>query len=67
MLYKRQQMKVHFQEFMKNMRNREHVEVAPPLQQGQEYWSLPLFGVYYLRKLDKIQMFFDSSTPYEGL
>lgn len=52
---------------MENMFNREHAEVAPPLQQGQECWYLPLFGLSHHRNRDKISLICDSSAPYEGV
>lgn len=52
---------------MENMLSRGHAEVAPHMQQGQECWYLPLFGVYHPRKLNKIRVVFDSSAPYGGV
>jgi len=66
-LNKRPQMKAHFLEFMDNLLKNEHAEIAPPLQQGQEVWYLPLFGVYHPKKPDKIRVVFDSSAPYKGV
>ncbi|XP_069109740.1 uncharacterized protein [Argopecten irradians] len=44
-----------------------HAEVAPPLNDDEECWYLPLFGVYHPKKPDKIRGFFDSSAKHEGL
>ncbi|KAJ8359027.1 hypothetical protein SKAU_G00155520 [Synaphobranchus kaupii] len=49
---------------MENMLSRGHAEVAPPLQQGEECWYLPLFGVYHPKKPNKIRVVFDSSAPH---
>lgn len=66
-LEKRLQMKAHFIEFMENMLQRGHAEVAPPLQPGKECWYLPLFGVYHPKKPNKIRVVFDSSAPHAGV
>jgi hypothetical protein len=31
-----------------------HAEVAPPLQENEERWYLPLFGVYHPKKPEQI-------------
>ena len=49
------------------MLERGHAEVAPPLQDGEEVWYLPVFGVYHPKKKDKIRIVFDSSATYQGL
>ena len=59
--------KQHFVTFMKGMLERGHAEVAPLLQDGEEVWYLPVFGVYHPKKKDKIRIVFDSSATYQGL
>lgn len=42
-------------------------EIAPPLEEKQERWYLPIFGVYHPQKPGQIRVVFDSSAKYEGL
>ncbi len=65
-LEKRPKMKVDFLEFM-DMFEKAHAEVTPMVQPGQEYWYLPMFGVYHPRKPDRIHVVCDSSASYEGV
>lgn len=60
-------MKDDFLEFMEKILMKAHAEVALPVQPGQECWYLPLFGVYHLRKSNKICVVFDISASYEGV
>ena len=66
-LKKRPQMKAHFVEFMEKLFKNEHAEIAPPLQDDQESWYLPFFGVYHPRKPEQIRVVFDSSAAYQGV
>lgn len=60
-------MKMHFTDFMQNMLDKGHAELAPPLQEGAECWYLPTFGVYHPKKPNKIRVVFDSSAQYDGI
>ena len=60
-------MKAHFLEFMEKLFKNEHSEEAPPLQDGQEVWYLPSFGVYHPKKPEQIRVVFDSSAAYQGV
>jgi hypothetical protein len=42
-------------EFMQKILANNHAEVAPPLQNNEECWYLPLFGVYHPKKPDQIR------------
>ncbi|XP_078809202.1 uncharacterized protein LOC144994598 [Oryzias latipes] len=44
-----------------------HAEVAPPLNQNEECWYLPSFGVYHPQKPDQIRVVFDSSAKHCGI
>lgn len=57
----------HFLEFMQKILDNKHAEVAPPLQDNEERWYLPLFGVYHPRKPDQIRGVFDSSAKHDGI
>lgn len=59
--------KAHLIEFMGNILDNNHAEVAPPLKENEECWYLPLFGVYHPKKPDKIRGVFDSSAKYNGI
>ncbi|XP_073435740.1 uncharacterized protein [Dendrobates tinctorius] len=64
---RRPDMKEHFLLFMKNIFERGHAEVAPPLKEKEECWYLPIFGVYHPKKPGQIRVVFDSSSSYEGV
>ncbi|XP_062590301.1 uncharacterized protein LOC134251896 [Saccostrea cucullata] len=57
----------HALEFMRNIFDRNHAEVAPPLKPNEECWYLPIFGVYHPLKPEKIRMVFDSSARFQDL
>lgn len=57
----------HSVEFMGNLIEKGYCEPAPPLQDEEECWFLPLFGVYHPKKKDKIRIVFDSSSKFEGV
>ena len=59
--------KQHFVSFMHGMLERGHAEIAPPVQEDEEVWYLPVFGVYHPKKKDQICVVFDSSASYHGL
>jgi hypothetical protein len=44
-----------------------HAEVAPPLQEIEERWYLPLFGVYHPKKPEQIRSVFDFSAKFNGV
>ena len=48
----------HFVNFMGKVIKNSHAEVAPPLKKDQEYWFLPVFGVYHPQKPGEIHDFF---------
>lgn len=60
-------MQKHLFAFMEKIFENGHAEVAPPLQEHEEWWYLPLFGVYHSRKPDNIRVVFNSSAQYEEL
>ena len=60
-------MKSHFTEFMQKILDSHHAELAPPVQEGKEYWYLPFFGVYHPQKPSQIRVVFDSSAQFEGI
>ena len=59
-------MRGQFVEFMEKIFNNGHAEVAPPLEENEEGWYLPTFGVYHPQKPGSIRMVFDSSAKYFG-
>ncbi|XP_073449004.1 uncharacterized protein [Aquarana catesbeiana] len=60
-------MKEHFHDFMQKIFDSGQAEIAPPLEEKQECWYLPIFGVYHPQKPGQIRVVFDSSAKYEGL
>ncbi|XP_060079797.1 uncharacterized protein LOC132559197 [Ylistrum balloti] len=52
--------------FMQNIFDKEHAEIAPELQDGEEAWYLPIFGVYHPQKPNKIRVVFDSAAKFNG-
>ncbi|KAK2903743.1 hypothetical protein Q8A73_010400 [Channa argus] len=66
-LDKKPEMKEHFVTFMQKIFERGHAELAPPLQDGEEFWYLPVFGVYHPRKPGQIRVVFDSSAQYQSI
>ncbi|XP_030833438.1 uncharacterized protein LOC115918415 [Strongylocentrotus purpuratus] len=56
----------HMTTFMAKVLSEGHAEVAPSLQENEECWYLPMFGVYHPRKKDKIRGVFDSSAEFMG-
>ncbi|KAI4883908.1 hypothetical protein NFI96_004102 [Prochilodus magdalenae] len=66
-LEKNPEMKAHYVDFIQKMLDNDHAELAPMLQDHQECWYLPSFGVYHPRKPGKIRIVFDSSARYDGV
>lgn len=54
-------------EFMKNLLNHHHAELAPELPPSQEQWYLPLFAVYHPQKPSSVRVVFDSSAKVQGV
>ncbi|XP_056400351.1 uncharacterized protein LOC130294492 [Hyla sarda] len=67
MLQRKPNMKKHFQAFMQKIFDNDQAEKAPPLQENQEHWYLPIFGVYHPQKPGQIRVVFDSSAKHKGL
>lgn len=67
MLDKKPEMKTHFVEFMQQMFNNQHAELAPPHNKDREIWYLPVFGVYHPQKPWKIRVVCDSSAQFDGV
>ncbi|XP_060765880.1 uncharacterized protein LOC132874028 [Neoarius graeffei] len=65
-LDRRTGMKEHFVEFMKKVFENDQAELAPALEEHQERWYLPLFGVYHPQKPNQIRVAFDSSAKHDG-
>ncbi|XP_046585211.1 uncharacterized protein LOC124292203 [Haliotis rubra] len=59
--------RAHFVDFMKKIFDSNHAELAPPLEDGEEHWYLPIFGVYHPKKPDQIRAVFDSSAVCDGI
>ena len=57
----------HSVDFMSNIFEHGHAEIAPTSKPDEECWFLPLFGVYHPKKPDKIRIVFDSSAQFEGI
>ena len=66
-LMKNPQKREHMREFMAQILDKGHAEVAPPLTETKECWYLPLFGVYHPKKPDKIRGVFDASAKFDGI
>ncbi|XP_056377073.1 uncharacterized protein LOC130273782 isoform X1 [Hyla sarda] len=67
MLQRKPNMKKHFQAFMQKIFDNDQAERAPPLQENQEHWYLPIFGVYHPQKPGQIRIVFDSSAKHKGI
>lgn len=57
-LERKPEMKRQYTEFIKNMLDNDHAELAPPLSSDQEHWYLPSFGVYHPQKPDQLRVVF---------
>ncbi|XP_039870639.1 uncharacterized protein LOC120723317 [Simochromis diagramma] len=60
------EMKRQYIEFIQNMLDNDHAEVAPPLDSNKEHWYLTSFGVYHPQKPNQLRVVFDSSAEFEG-
>ena len=60
--HRKPEMRDQFVEFMKKIFHNGHAEVAPPLEENEECWYLPTFGVYHQQKPGRIRVVFDSSA-----
>lgn len=67
MLKRQPEMQKHFIGFMDRIFENQHAEVAPPLQQEEERWYLPFFGVCHHQKPEQIHINFDSSAQHHGV
>ena len=56
-----------FTEFVGNVIETGHAELAPTLSPVQKYWYLQVFGVTHPQKPDQIRCVFDSSAKHENL
>ena len=66
--FKRDPVKMdHALTFMEKVFANGHAEEAPPLQDGEECWFVPIFGVYHPKKPNQIRMVFDSSASFQGV
>jgi hypothetical protein len=57
----------YFVDFMKGILDSGHTEIAPPIQQDQGCWYLPIFVVCHPKKKDKIRVVFDSFCQHEDI
>lgn len=64
---KKPEMKTHFVNFMQKIFDHDLAELAPSLQEGEERWYLPIFGVYHPQKPNQIRVVFDSSAQHHGI
>ncbi|XP_073769028.1 uncharacterized protein [Danio rerio] len=60
-------MKEHFLKFMEKIFKNGHAELAPPLDEKEEQWYLPTFGVYHPKKVNQIRVVFDSSAQHNAI
>ena len=58
--------RLHTLEFMQEMINNGHAELAPSLDPILEQWYLPLFAIYHPKKPDSIRVVFDSAAKFQG-
>ena len=57
----------HFTTFMKDIFDAGHAEIAPPLQDNEECWYLPIFGMYHPKEPKQIRGAFDFSAKSNGI
>nr|XP_054607369.1 uncharacterized protein LOC129167170 [Nothobranchius furzeri] len=60
-------MRSQFLEFMDKIFQNKHAEEAPPLNEEEECWFLPTFGVFHPQKPENIRVVFDYSAKYHGV
>ena len=53
--------------FMQEILDKGYAARAPPLDDKEECWYLPLFGVYHPKKPTQIRGVFDSSVQFKGV
>ncbi|VDI17878.1 Hypothetical predicted protein [Mytilus galloprovincialis] len=61
------QKREHFFTFMNTILEKGHAEKAPHINDDQEQWYLPIFGVYHPKKPGKLRAVFDSSAQFDGV
>lgn len=66
-LRKDQDKREHFFTFMKGILDKGNAEIAPEIDQDQEQWYLPIFGVYHPKKPGQLRAVFDSSAKYDNI
>ena len=57
----------HFITFMDKMLCNARAERAPELQEDEECWYIPIFGIYHPHKPGNIRIVFDSAVKYNGV
>lgn len=58
-------MNKHLIDFMQWLFDKDYTEPAPPLK--EEFWYLPLFGIYHPQKPGNIRVVFDSRAKSQGV
>ncbi|XP_056020363.1 uncharacterized protein LOC125680242 [Ostrea edulis] len=58
---------LHATTFMQQIIDSGHAERAPPVNEREEFWYLPIFSVYHSKKPNQIRMVFDSSAQFNGV
>lgn len=66
-LHRDERKRQHFFTFMKAIFDNGHAELAPELQETDERWYLPIFGIYHPKKPDQLRAVFDSSAKFDNL
>jgi len=56
-----------FLTFMQRTFDNGHAEKAPQLEENEECWYLPVFGVHHPQKPNEIRCVFDSSAKHRGI
>ena len=59
--------KEHMVKFMQEILDKGYAQQAPPLDDKEECWYLPLFGMYHPKKPTQIRGVFDSSAQFKGV
>ncbi|XP_056016958.1 uncharacterized protein LOC130053620 [Ostrea edulis] len=58
---------LHATTFMQQIIDSGHAERAPPVNEREEFWYLPIFSVYHSKKPNQIRMVFDSFAQFNGV
>ncbi|XP_077389538.1 uncharacterized protein LOC144026608 [Festucalex cinctus] len=66
-LSRKPEMQKQYVTFMEKIFSNDHAEIAPSLNEGEECWYLPTFGVYHPQKKNQIRVVFDSSAQFAGV